>query len=519
MKIGKILTGGVFVLMLVVFGGHYVYATDYSYSKTTVAEGWEHGKDEYWHLQAINEKCVFHTGEKVQFFAQVGPISVNHKWRLQLYRNGSLYQETESAFAEINNCYTWNYSNFVPYLNNLPVGDYHVDYFLDEGNGFEKVGENDFIVVLSQTPFVLDHALTAKSWQYGEGDEYWNLQPIEAQNEFAVGDTVYLLVQIRDVYVNHRYKVELYKDNNLLWEYETQWQDVGAGWKYGNFYPFYKNAQGGDFVFKTYIDTGDGYKDLAQVPFKVLGGEKPYTYDHTYLATSWKHGEGEEYWDLKPVNECEDACEAFTEGKTIYALAQVRNIYVNHSWRAELYRDNNLMWSYDTLWQDVGGGWTYGNFYPFYKDAQPGNYTFKIYINVGDGYELLDTKNFSVCGNYDDYLVDYIETAHGWKHGESEFWNIEPVNVSAEFNQGDDVYLVAQLKNVYVNHRYKVELYNYGSLIWSYESPWNNVGAGWDFSSFYPVYNNISCGDFEYKLYLDDGNGYKLLGEKSFVVN
>ena len=65
-------------------------------------------------------------------------------------------------------------------------------------------------------------------------------------------------------------------------------------------------------------------------------------------------------------------------GDNIFALAQVKNIYVNHQWKGELYRSGSLLWTNTSSWLDVGSGWTFGNYYPYYNNAQPGNYEFKI---------------------------------------------------------------------------------------------------------------------------------------------
>jgi hypothetical protein len=503
------------VLMLIlgpmlVKAGHY-----FPYTRIAVADGWTYGSNEYWHLQPVNERSTFRADEKVQFFAQVGPINTWHQWKLSLYRDNNLYREiTNEPFIPDPN-FGWNYSNFVPYLSNLQAGSYRADYLLNTGSGFERIASATFQVTLPQLTYLFHHAVTATNWQHGSGSEYWNLQPINQKIEFESGEKIYLMVQTRNVYVDHSYKVELFKDNTKLWEYSTPTLNVNEGWAFSNFYPYYENARPGSYTYKTYINTGNGWQLLATVPFTVKGIPVPYVYDHTYIAPGWQYGSGNDYWNLQPV----DAKTTFTPGSKVYALAQVRNIYINHQWKAELYRNGNLSWTNTSDWLDVGNGWTFGNYYPYYENAQPGNYEFKIYLNTGSGFILLDKKPFTVTGQSDDYTYASATIARGWTYGTTDLWDIQPVDPRTTFNEGDDVYLVAQAKNVYVNHRWKVETYRNNTLLWSNSSNWNNVGSGWSYSNYYPAQHSAASGNYEFKLYIDTGIGFKLLDTKQFTVN
>lgn len=516
MKLRNMFLGFIFLVLFafVPFGTD--AALNFANEKTAVAEGWVSGQDEFWHLIPEGEKNVFEAGEKVQFFAQVGPISVNHRWRLRLYIGDELYKEITNDLFEVDPDYGWNYSNFIPYMTSLPLGGYRAEYYLDIGQGFEMLSSNEFSVVVPQKTYVFDHAVTASGWAHGDGQEYWNLQPIEAKNHFTAGEKVYLMTQLRNVYLNHRYKVELFRSGTFLWNYTTDLMDVGSGWTYGNFYPYYENARPGEYEFKVYLDAGDGFNLLSNVPFTVTGIVPDYVYDHTYLASDWAYGDGADYWNLKPV----DAKNVYNEGEKVYALTQVRNIYVNHFYKAELYRSNVKLWDYTTGVLAVGNGWTYGNFYPYYENAKPGEYEFKIYINTGNGFVLLDTKPFTVNGQITDYVYDHSIVAHGWKYGTStEYWNLQAVSPGIEYVSGDDIYLLSQVRNIYVDHRWKVETFRNGGFIWQYETPLNKVESGWTYGNFTPVQFNAQAGNYEFKVYIDTGLGFKQLDSKTFTVN
>ena len=489
---------------------------DFSNVKTGVGEDWIYGADEHWHLSLVCEKSEFTVGEKVQFFAQVGPIYEPHQWRLRLYNGTILQDELTNPLFTPDETFGWNYSNFTPYDYNLPIGEYRAEYWLDAGEGFELLGEASFNINYPENDYNFNHATTSLTFEYGVGGDYWNLKPINHKEIYAPGDRIYLMVQVGNIYRDHRYKVELFRSDNKLWEYEGEWLDVGAGWLYSNFYPYYDNARPGDYEFRVYIDTGDCYEFLSSAPFAVSGVIEDYTYDHTTIAEGWEYGEGSDYWNLIPLNPKTE----FNPGERVYAMSQVLNIYVSHQWKTELFRAGIKLWDYETPWYTVGSGWTFGNFYPYYDNAQPGAYEFKIYINTGSGYELLDTKGFNVLGDISDY--EYIGTTTictGWEYGIAEdYWNLIPIDPKTEFSIGDKVYALTKIKNVYVDHRWKAELYRSSVKMWSYETDFLDVGTGWSYGSFYPYYDNAQAGTYEFRIYLDTGEGFEIFDTSAFNV-
>ena len=62
----------------------------------------------------------------------------------------------------------------------------------------------------------------------------------------------------------------------------------------------------------------------------------------------------------------------------------------------EFYKDNTMMWDYVTPWNQVGTFWSYSVFTPYYETNAMGDYMFKIYLDIGEGFEFLDQKIFSV---------------------------------------------------------------------------------------------------------------------------
>jgi hypothetical protein len=500
-----------------------------------VSQGWEYGSDDPWHLRPLGSSQVFNQGDNIQFFAQAGPVYTAHRWRLVLKLNGSWFRELVGDLLNPDTVRGWNYSNYTPSVSDLPAGKYQVEYFLDTGEGYQSLSTINFQVNYSGTPanyqsYRLDHAVTATGWEYGSGSQYSNYRPIGQKTSFSKGETVYLLAQIRNININHRYKAELYKSGNKQWENSTDWITAGGTMPFSNYVTSLPYAQEGSYEFRIFADFGYGFQQLSTVPFSVNStGYNTYTgnyssdhfsYQNLRLANGgWQNGGGSDYWNLRPIGERT----AFNQGETVHAIAQVRNISINHQWKAEVYKNGSLVWSQATPWRYPSGTWGYGAYYPYYAYAQPGDYEWRIYLNTGSGWQLLDRKPFNVAsrgGNYNNYTYMGATVAENWSYGSAgtDYWNIRAVNPRTSFSQGANVFVVAQSRNVTVDHRWRIETYRNSSLLWSYTTPWNRVGKGWTFSNFYPANYNSTYGDYQFKIYWDSGNGFVLKDTKNFYV-
>ena len=518
-----------FILILLIIPFTAKTATTLTDLHFAVTQGWEYGSDDPWHLRPIGSNQVFNQGDKVQFFAQTGPIYHSHQWRLLLKLNGANYRELYSERRNPDSVNGWNYSNYTPSMTDLPAGKYQVEYYLDTGTGFQLLSTINFEINYYTTPPSyrsnwLDHAVTATGWEYGSGSQYLNYRPIGQSSTFQRGSNVYLLAQIRNISVNHRYKAELYRSGVKQWENSTAWINVAGNLPYSNYVTNQPNALEGNYEYRVFADFGAGFQLLANVPFSVNanGQDYPnpsidYTYQNTRLSNGgWQHGSGAEYWNLRPVGERS----VFTAGETVHAIALVKNIGVNHQWRAEVYKNGNLIWSNITPWRYPRGTWAYGAYYPYYAYANAGNYEWRIYLNTGSGWKTLDKKTFSVASRGGDYTYIGATVAENWTYGSagSDYWNIKAVNPRTSFSTGANVFVVAQARNVKIDHRWKVETYRNGALLWSHTTPWNKVGKGWTYSNFYPANYNSTYGDYQFKIYWDNGNGFELKDTKNFYV-
>jgi len=247
-----------------------------------------------------------------------------------------------------------------------------------------------------------------------------------------------------------------------------------------------------------------------------------YVFVDTYVCDSWQHGTGDEYWNLVPINVHSD----FISGETAQFLVKLEDVYVDHRYKMELYRNGSILREQTTPWNDLdpGQSWTYSSFAPYQQNLMPGNYTVNFYLDTGSGFSILDFQTFTVSGP--DYVYSGLWTCDGWEYGSTDpnspvYWDWQPVNPRTSFNNGDTVYLLAQLDDVFIDHEWKMEVWKDGSFQWTWPSGWVDVDNvnGWGYSNFAPYIENVSAGNYELKLYLDDGSGFSLIDTKPFSVS
>jgi hypothetical protein len=348
---------------------------------------------------------------------------------------------------------------------------------------------------------------------------------------YLEGDEVWVLLRLYDVEVDHRYKVKAYKDGAFQWDWTTNLIDVGSGvWQYSHFWPELMYALPGEWRFDLFfIPEGcpEVYVDTAS--FTV------YDEAHYHIATSpseYYHYDGNGYTCPGPVDGGEDTnwvytCgiprTSFEQGETVYGLVRLDNITSNFRFSFDVYKDGAYQWNYVSGWSYVGEwGWSKTYFAPMMQNAQPGNWDFYVSVDDGNGFDSLDTLSFVVSPNYVPYeYTGDLVTCRGPVTGGAETnWEYTCQNPTSLFNSGDASIALIRIDNVSVNHRWKEEVYINGAYQWEWATDWFDVGQwGWSWTYFAPTTSSVWPGNWEYRIYLDDGTGFQYLDSAYFTVN
>lgn len=435
-------------------------------------------------------------------------MSVNLTWGAvykahgyEVWRDGSMLSETSSV-------------SFID--NTVTHGNTHTYTVRAKYN--HEGGQAYYSDHTSPVDFVLpDYAYIGASVceSVTDGTEPGSMVAVNPKVIFNEGDTVFCLAEMNNVYIDHEFKVEVWKDSLFYWDYSSGVKDVGIyPWNYSNFSFSQTNAAPGSYEFKIFFDTGNGFTQIDSKSFTVNQSSADYTYSGAEVCESVT--DGTEPGSLVAVN----PKAVFTEGETIYCLAEMTNVYVDHQFKVEVYKDGTFQWDFSPGLKDVGlTPWDYSNFTFNQTNASPGNYEFKIFFDDGSGYSLIDTKTATVNQSSPDYVYNDSTICESVTAGTNP-GSMVAVNPKTVFTAGETAYCLTEMNNVYVDHRYKVEVWKDSVFFWDYSSNWNTVGQyPWEYSIFTPSQSNAPAGSYEFKIFLDVGNGFIPLATETFTVN
>ncbi|MFH1427301.1 MAG: hypothetical protein ABIG60_02110 [Patescibacteria group bacterium] len=255
--------------------------------------------------------------------------------------------------------------------------------------------ESSFSNEVSFQPYVYTNVYTCGNIQHGDTNEtYWDIQPIDIKSNFTASETIYLLVKINNIYTDHEWKVEIYYNDNFWWQYESGWQYVDNWWNFTNLVLPINHSPEGLIRFDVYLDIGnnEGYKYLDSKTIEVTR-DSDYTYMTSYTCEAYKAGSSNKYWNFQPINPSDN----FLRGQPFYLLSKLKDVYVNHRWRAEVYYNNIFWYQYTSPWQQVTGVWEYTNLILPMSNPPAGEIMFKVYLDIGWGFnEPLDIISVTV---------------------------------------------------------------------------------------------------------------------------
>jgi|GEM_PF-1760253 len=240
-----------------------------------------------------------------------------------------------------------------------------------------------------------------------------------------------------------------------------------------------------------------------------------FVYKGAYICEAVTQG-SQNYWDLQPVN----PKNIFNLGENIYLLAKA-NVSVSHRWKMSLYFNENFWWDDETDWKSPS---EFSNYTPYQngKDTFPGSYKFEIYIDTGEGFKLLETKIFEVKDSDENigYIYKGSYLCESILPGQNDYWDFQPLNPKTNFSVGEKVQLLVKLKDITVDHRYKLEVMRNGVYWWSNIASWNYVLTKWGYGNYTPYQMNSPAGTYKFRIFIqtEKTTEYILLSELDITV-
>jgi hypothetical protein len=364
---------------------------------------------------------------------------------------------------------------------------------------------------------------------HGDASTNWYIDCQQERTVFHPGQTVWTLLRLHDVKVDHRFRVKAYREGVFQWEYTTLPSNVtnlANGWQYAHFWPSLSNGDIGEWEFYYYFlnrdDTSSNGTYITRVSFTVADY---YTYDwNAYVCAGPVIETGAPNWNYF----CEDQRNVYDAGETVYGVIRIDNPMVDHQFKVVASRDGVPVSEWTTDWNNVGDwGWVKAYFVTQIPNATAGAWRFDFYVNRNrdhDDFEYLDHETFTVLPS--DAPYEYYGDVFTCKGpiipgNESNNWIYGCENPVGHFNTGDTAIALIRIDNVQADHRWKVQVFVDGYFQWAYQTDWSDVGFwGWEKTYFWPTTVGVWPGNWEYRIFLDTGTyeGFKQIETVTFPV-
>jgi len=351
-------------------------------------------------------------------------------------------------------------------------------------------------------------------------------EPVE-KNSFELNDAtanVFLELDNVENIQGLEFKYDWYAPSGVLWN--TWTEEIGyteTNWYVHRNVDISTATEEGQWHVNVYIDNV-----LTATEYFMLSVPLPapqYFFSGSTVAENWTYGSSDpnssDYWDLQAINPRNE----FSVGGAVCAFSKITNVTTDHQWKTEFYIDNSLVWTDESGWLYVGNGWNYSSATPILTNVQAGSGEIKVWLDVGNGYELLDQKYFSVVDNSADYVYAGAQICEGWENGSTDpnssyYWDLQAVRPGIGYKEGDRVYILAQAEDVSVNHEWKMEVYYNGVYQWEHVSGWQDLNGGfWGYSNFAPYVDNVQAGSYELRVFLRTDGDFIFQDSKIFIVS
>jgi len=224
---------------------------------------------------------------------------------------------------------------------------------------------------------------------------------VNPKTVFQEGDTVKCLIQLKDVWINHRFLTRIYKDGVLISRQLSSEKKVGAyGWAFSPQIIVMNSAKPGSYKIDSYLLTGTSVDSvfLATAEFSVQRVSPDYTVDVFALCEGV--GPGTVLYALAPIH----PKSVFSLDDSVHLLVQLKGVFVNHSyvitvWKKTSDGERHLLFSYTTSQKDVGlWGWSYSS-HILKRDADilgAGDFAVEAKIITPTYEKVLGTADFTI---------------------------------------------------------------------------------------------------------------------------
>ena len=217
--------------------------------------------------------------------------------------------------------------------------------------------------------------------------------------------------------------------------------------------------------------------------------------------------------------QCRDQRTTFASGEDVCMLVRLKDPRQHRRYRAVAYRNGKEQRRYTSeehpSWTAKGSdSWAHCEEHV----ALPGDWRFDLFVDRGrGGFERLSSAQFKVEADAHYRFSDAATCSFTGSSGSGG--DVTCLGRTDRFLPGDPVHLWVRLADVAGDHRFMIKTYRDSKLLTRRHTHWRKGGKTPKTAYFAPTEYNSKPGSYRSEFFIDTGEGFKLVGERSFKVD
>lgn len=216
---------------------------------------------------------------------------------------------------------------------------------------------------------------------------------------------------------------------------------------------------------------------------------------------------------------CRDVRTTFRPGEDICMLVRFKDSRTHRRYRAIAYRNGKEQRRYTS--DEVSGLPETGEDVWAHCEqhiALPGEWRFDLFVDRGrGGFERLSSAQFTVESDAAYRFVDAATCSFIGSAGPDG--EIPCLGKTGRFLPGEPAHMWVKVGGVTSNHRFMVKTYRGNEMISRRHTYWRKADPKRIHSFFIPTEYSTTPGQYRAEFFIDMGDGFKLIGERSFAVD
>lgn len=209
-------------------------------------------------VYSCTKQTLFNRGTPVWMLIRIDEVFRDPQFKVEAYRNGVQEWLWIGDPVVVDHQYGWRHVYAWPNMQNVALGHWELRYYVNTGNGFPAapLATSQFDMVdLVTPPYRYDgNMATCAGPVTGGANTNWAYTCNNPKRTFNRGETAYAMVRLDRIWTDFSWHVEVYRNGQFQWNYDTAVNDVDEqwGWGFAYFTYFVPNPEPGNWEVRMF---------------------------------------------------------------------------------------------------------------------------------------------------------------------------------------------------------------------------------------------------------------------------